>query len=34
VAHHNQTYGHVVNVTWEPLFDMDKAFEDVIGNLR
>ena len=34
VAHHNQTYGHVANLTWEPLFDMDAAFESIIADLR
>jgi hypothetical protein len=33
-AYHNQTYGHVVHVTWEPLFDMDRAFEETIRNSR
>lgn len=30
--HHNQTYGHVVQITWEPVFDMDRAFEETIRN--
>ena len=29
-AHHLQTYGHVVVVTWEPLYDMDAAFADAV----
>lgn len=33
-AFHNQTYGHVVHVTWEPLWDMDRAFEETIRNSR
>jgi hypothetical protein len=33
-AFHLQTYGHAVHVTWEPLFDMDRAFADTIANLR
>jgi hypothetical protein len=33
-AHHNQTYGHVVTVTWEPLFDMDSAFSETINALK
>ena len=31
-ANHNQTYGHVVHITWEPVFDMDGAFEETIRN--
>ena len=31
---HNQTYGHVVHVTFEPLFDMDRAFEATIRDLK
>jgi hypothetical protein len=34
IAFHNETYGHVVTVTWEPLFDMDRRFEGVIGELK
>ena len=30
---HNQTYGHVVHVTFEPLWDMDLAFEPTIREL-
>jgi hypothetical protein len=33
-AFHNQTYGHVVQVTWEPLWDMDQAFEETIRDLK
>jgi len=33
-AFHNQTYGHVVQVTWEPLWDMDQAFEATIRDLK
>ena len=33
-AFHNQTYGHVVHVTWEPLWDMDQAFEATIRDLN
>jgi hypothetical protein len=33
-AHHNQTYGHVVTVTWEPVFDMDSAFAETINALK
>jgi hypothetical protein len=33
-AFHNQTYGHVVQVTWEPLWDMDQAFEATINDLK
>ncbi|MEY2431558.1 MAG: hypothetical protein QOC92_1283 [Acidimicrobiaceae bacterium] len=31
---HNQTYGHVVHVTLEPLWDMDRAFEPTIRELK
>jgi hypothetical protein len=31
---HNQTYGHVVHVTFEPLWDMDQAFEATIRDLK
>ena len=34
VAFHNETYGHVVTVTWEPLFDMDQRFEEIIRDLK
>ena len=30
--HHN--YGHVVQITWEPVFDMDRAFEETVRNAR
>jgi hypothetical protein len=30
----NQTYGHVVHVTWEPLWDIDQAFEATIRDLK
>ncbi len=33
-AHHNQTYGAAVVVTFEPLFDMDAAAEETIAKLR
>ena len=33
-AHHNQTYGAAVVVTFEPLFDVDKAAEETIAALR
>lgn len=31
---HNHTYGHVVHVTFEPLWDMDRAFEPTIRGLQ
>jgi hypothetical protein len=31
---HNQTYGHVVHITFEPLWDMDRAFEQTIRELK
>lgn len=31
---HNQTYGHVVHVTFEPLWDMDRAFDPTIASLK
>ena len=34
LAFHNSTYGHVVTVTWEPVFDMDRAFEATIRDLK
>jgi hypothetical protein len=34
IAFHNETYGHVVTVTWEPLFDMDRRFEGIISDLK
>jgi hypothetical protein len=33
-THHLQTYGHVVHITLEPLYDMDKAFESVINSMK
>jgi hypothetical protein len=33
-AFHNQTYGHVVHVTCEPMWDMDQAFEPTIRDLQ
>src|SRR5712692_11401002 len=30
----NQTYGHVVHITFEPLWDMDVAFEPTISALK
>ena len=27
-ALHRQTYGHLVHITCEPLWDMDQAFEE------
>jgi hypothetical protein len=33
-AHHNQTYGAAVVVTFEPLFDMDAVAEETIAKLR
>ena len=33
-AHHNQTYGAAVAVTFEPLFDVDKTAEETIAALR
>ncbi len=33
-AHHNQNYGHVAHITWEPLFDMDATFAPVIRTLK
>jgi hypothetical protein len=31
---HLQAYGHVVNVTFEPVWDMDRAFADTVNSLR
>lgn len=31
---HNQTYGHVVHITFEPLWDMDREFAPTIDALR
>jgi hypothetical protein len=33
-AFHYQTYGVAVHVTWEPLWDMDRAFEETIRDLK
>ena len=33
-AFHNQTCGHVVQITSEPLWDMDQAFEETIRDLK
>ena len=33
-AHHNQTYGAADVVTFEPLFDVDKAAGETITALR
>ena len=33
-AIHNQTHGHVVHITWEPLWDMDQAFEETIRDSK
>lgn len=33
-AHHNQSYGHVARVGWEPLFDLDATFEPHVRELR
>jgi hypothetical protein len=33
-AFHYQTYGVAVHVTWEPLWDMDRAFEETIRELK
>jgi hypothetical protein len=31
---HLQNYGHAVNVTWEPIFDLAKAFASTIDSFR
>jgi hypothetical protein len=31
---HQQTYGHVVHVTWEPVYDMDRAFAGAVEAAR
>ena len=31
---HLQNYGHVVEITWEPVFDMDKAFASTIATFK
>jgi hypothetical protein len=33
-AHHNENYGHMARVTFEPLFDLDAAYAQRIGELR
>jgi hypothetical protein len=33
-AHHNQRYGRIATITWEPLFDMDAAFEPAVRGLK
>jgi hypothetical protein len=33
-AHHNQHYGHLARISWEPLFDMDAAFGPALKSLR
>ncbi len=33
-AHHNQIYGRVARITWEPLFDMDATFAPLLGQMR
>jgi hypothetical protein len=33
-AHHNQVYARIARITWEPLFDMDAAFEPVIRGMK
>jgi hypothetical protein len=30
--YHYQTYGTAVSITFEPLWDMDRAFEETIRN--
>lgn len=32
--HHNLTYGHVVNITWEPVFDLDRAMVPFVEAAR
>ena len=31
---HLQNYGHVVRITYEPVYDMDGAFAETINSLR
>jgi hypothetical protein len=31
---HLQNYGHVVRITYEPVYDMDSAFAETINSLR
>jgi len=33
-VHHLQNYGHVVNITYEPVYDMDSAFAETVNTLR
>ncbi|MGY1640808.1 DUF3303 domain-containing protein [Geodermatophilus sp. SYSU D00703] len=33
-THHLQEYGHVVHITYEPLYDMDEAFASTVAALR
>ena len=33
-AHHNQTYGRIAHISWEPLFDLDRTFEATIRDLK
>lgn len=33
-AHHNQTYGRVARISWEPLFDMDATFAPMLSQIR
>jgi hypothetical protein len=33
-AHHNQNYGYAVNVTWEPLYDLDRMAEGAVRDAR
>ena len=33
-VHHLQNYGHVVNITYEPVYDMDSAFAETVNSLR
>jgi len=33
-AHHNQNYGHVARITFEPVFDFDAAFAQRVSEIR
>ena len=33
-AHHNQNYGRIAKITWEPVYDLDAAFEPVLQGMR
>ncbi len=33
-AHHNQTYASAVNITFEPLWDLDAASAETIARLK